>query len=372
MELIAALALLLQADRPDLDSVRKAIRYLARHQAEDGLWGRRPPSCTCPREPVPPVTAPDAPTRAKVAALILALNDDDPDRRSAAQKALVEIGRPAVPQLLEAEASGEVETRTRAGWALDAMQPLLTAPDLELTGLAVFLFTQAGYLSSWPREEDGIHMGRVVKKALEGLMARQEEDGGFGTKDPAAQAIAALVLNEDFHGTRRDELREAARNTAFHVMVHPTDDPRALLWQHWALATAEENQFAILKESRARIGPLLVRQWSDRPSSISATCRARLTRGVGLEGKLPSMNWILSIPPSRMDRESLYLTSLAAWHLDGPRGEQWSGWNTQVKAWLPPRQIRQGCDSGAWVGKGTADRMRAAIYGGLAQQFFFR
>src|SRR5258706_1082096 len=110
MTWIATLALLLQTDRPDYESVRQAIRYLARHQAEDGTWGRRPPACTCPREPAPPPMSMDAPTRARIEALIADLGDDDFKKRLAAQRAFAEIGPIAVPALLEAEKAADFDS----------------------------------------------------------------------------------------------------------------------------------------------------------------------------------------------------------------------------------------------------------------------
>ncbi len=53
MAMTAALLLLLQTQPPQPGLVASALEYLARHQAENGSWGRRPAGCTCEAEPGP-------------------------------------------------------------------------------------------------------------------------------------------------------------------------------------------------------------------------------------------------------------------------------------------------------------------------------
>ncbi|MBI3855475.1 MAG: hypothetical protein HY293_07265, partial [Planctomycetes bacterium] len=86
MDMISAAALILACcAQQGEDGVSLGLRYLARHQAADGSWGRRLRDCGCPAEPLPPAAAADEATRARVSALIQDLDHDDFDRRAQAQ-----------------------------------------------------------------------------------------------------------------------------------------------------------------------------------------------------------------------------------------------------------------------------------------------
>src|SRR6185295_10482065 len=86
------------------------LRYLARHQAADGSWGRRFSGCRCAAEPAPARVPADEPA---IARLIGALDHEEPRLRDLAQKTLTAIGPAAVASLEDAAAAGNVEVRAR-------------------------------------------------------------------------------------------------------------------------------------------------------------------------------------------------------------------------------------------------------------------
>src|SRR6185436_1207092 len=158
------MVLLLLAPAQESESaVGRALRFLARHQAEDGSWGTMEPSCRCrPRLPID--TALQIPIRKEVEArfrrLLTDLADDGPDVRDRAQREVEALGAGAVPLLQKSltHADPEVVRRCRESlrtiWASDPTVrslclQLKRAPEegfqVKATSLALLCFLAGGY-----------------------------------------------------------------------------------------------------------------------------------------------------------------------------------------------------------------------------------
>jgi hypothetical protein len=372
MGMILLVVFLLQGINGDGESVGRTLDYLARHQAEDGSWGRRPDGCTCPLEPPEPLRVVDEPTRAKAAALISRFNDDDPEVRAQAQRDLVALGPAALPVVREAEAAGSPEVRMRCRAVLSAVQPALTAPDLELTALSLYLINEAGYHSQVPRRAGEIPYGSILQRGEAWLLARQNGEGRIGPGDAAAHAIATLALADELTMSHRPDLKEPVRKGLDYIAAHRGEGRRAIFWQIAALAMGKMGELHVGDEVWADLSGALVRLQAEPPFSAAVAASSHLVT-IYKDHRRPdvSAEWTLSLPPSRVEPETAYLLSCLAWQLDGNKGPKWAGWIRSLESRLRPRRLAKGCGAGAWPADGTPDRLRQAVWGGLAQQFFY-
>jgi hypothetical protein len=374
MALAAALMLLLQA-QPKVDAVRSALGYLCAHQADNGAWGRRPATCTCAAEPVRPAAPADEATRVRVAVLIREMNDDDPEQRFRAQKAVAAIGAPAIAQLQEAAARGEVEVRWRSAAALREIECATTEDDVEATGFAILALLGAGYTSLSKDHIDGVYwIGPVVEKGLRWLIDRQRPDGSFGGKDAAADALAALALSEAVSMEPKSRTGEPAQKAVDFIVANRATDARGLLYQGMTLKSAELSELSFPKKTARRVTDALAAKRGDEPSSIFVMSAIQLLKifTTKVKGSL-DFSGIPGIDPSRMEMETIYVVSLALFQFEGPGGPRWREWNESVKRWLVLRQQQGGgrCDRGSWEAAGTRGRLRSAAQGALSREIYY-
>ena len=365
---VLLVCLLLAQQETGTDLISLALRYLARHQSENGSWGRRPLACACPGEPAPPVVPLDAPGRARVAALLAELDADDAERRVGAQRDLLREGWAAEPLLREP--AGSPERRARTADILRALQGAGTKEDVEITGWALLTFLGAGYSHLSKDQHDGLHWGGVVRAGLRWLIERPEDADGAS----AGTAVASLAVSEAY-GLTNSALYQAAAQRAVDVVVaHPAKDARALAWQVMALKSAELGGLTFPPSAYADRMKEMKRRRSEEPASLFLQAAQTVTvifieknRNSVDVGGLPGAD------PSRMDIETAYLTSLALFQYDGPSGQLWKTYRAVEKRWIVPSQIAERglCARGAWAATGTRARLKFACHGALINEFYY-
>lgn len=362
-------------DPPDDAGVLPSLRYLARHQAADGSWGRRPPACTCPAEPAPPPgPAEEAALLERAAALAAALDDEDPGRRAEAQAELVRLGPAAGPALRAALERGSPELRGRAGDILRRIAAGTTATDVELTAWALLTFLGAGYSHLSKDETDGLRIGDVVARGLAWLAARQDARGAVGEPASSAHATAALALSEAYGLTASQRYQEPSQKAINVLAASPAKDDRTLVWQVMALKSAEVSGLEFHRDAYAtRLAELRARRDAagDDPFLQAGDTAARIFIEKRREGvDLGAMPQAL---PARLEAETTYLTSIALFQYDGPGGNVWKGFQDRRNAWLVPRQVRTrgACERGAWPATGTGARLKVTVFSALMLEVYY-
>jgi hypothetical protein len=348
--------------------VDRALLYLARHQHEDGSWGRPPEHCEClmmhPLEIRGP--EPNTQTRLQFADYCRQLRSDQADERERAEKGITQLGLPALRLLQEAWDFPDLETRwrcrsalsnlwtTRGLWKQFRAVEFPRSVDLELraTSLALLSFTGTGYsIFSRDRRPDpfdgtrSFEFGAVVKKALRWLLERQLQDGSFGAVQPESNLIAALVLSEQYGITGRTSLRVPATLAVEYALRLAPRDARSRLWQEFV------RQSAILSELSVPPGdpgPILRRLDSD-PSPFSAAGTVILSSfykrpcGEALLGVLRRLE-------GRLTAEERFWNSLAMCRMYPLRSDERRKWIEKhpYSTWRGRQITEIQCDRGTW------------------------
>lgn len=360
------LALFLQARTVEEDACSLFLRYLARHQRPDGSWGERPETCTCPEErKIVPCD------NEKVEPLLLALGDEDPEKRETAQKELRALGESALPRLRAAADDPDPEVRGRCA-ALCRKFDLVAkgGSDAELTGLALLTFLGAGYSHLSKDVYDGICFGDVVKKELRWLVARQKEAGAFDAKDPAAEAVAALALSEAYGFTGSALFKEEAQRGIDRIALKRMDETRGLIWKGMALKSAELGDLTLEKETaKANFEALQARQ-----GDLAIAGNTVILIFVNKNKNDPWLPAIGALDPASLEPETLYFATLAAFQFDGPTGPLWRVRNEWNKSRLVPAQnvAKDRCERGSWDGRGLRGRLQATALAGLILEIYHR
>ena len=373
--MIPALVLLAAAQaEPGTDLIILSLRYLARHQAVDGSWGRRPAACRCPDEPPSPAAPGSAPARERAAALVPGLDDEDPERRLQAQAELVRLGAPAAEALRELADKGSPELRARVADVLRRLRAEGTASDVETTGWALLAFLGAGYSHLSKDEFDGLCFGAVVRRGLEWLKERQDARGAVAAPGSAAQAVAALALSEAYGLTASLHFKDGAQKAMDVVSASLAQEDRTLVWQVMALKSAEISEVEFPRDAYdVRLGELQRRRTRapDDPFLWAGDTVARIFIRRSREGV--DLGRMAETEPARVDFETAYLTSIALFQFDGPGGPTWKRFNEARKTWLGPLQAtkRGACERGSWSAVGTAARLKVAAHGALMSEIYY-
>ncbi len=375
MFMVLALSLLAALQGKDGDDpVRLALGYLARHQASDGMWGRRAVDCACPAEPAPSAAPLDPATRDRLRVLLDDLDLADPERRNAAQRELTDIGPAALSRLREAATTGSAERRARLLDVLSDIGRSGTREDVELTGWSLLSFLGAGYSPLAKDVVDGRHLGAAVEAGLQALLDRQEASGAFGAPASAAHAVATLALSEAYGLTCRKGYREPAQKAIDLLGAHLAEDPRPLAWQVMALKSAELGDLcfprAAYEESLKRMARLRAAQ----PGSAFVRAASVMSSIFILKSKKDlDVSGLMDVDPSKVELDAAYLTSLAAFQVDGPGGASYKRYRQAEKAWLLPLQAREPgcCERGSWPSTGTRSRLQAACHAALMNEVYY-
>ena len=377
---IAGVLLVLLPLLPGDGAVLAGLKWLARHQSEDGSWGDPVEGCACYATPRMPA-APKGPSvdGAFVAKLVASLGSDDPEERDRATMALKVIGPGAAPALEKAAASGDFEISSRAAALL--VRARLQDPKARVSGtsLALLAFLGAGYSHLSKETQDGLCFGTCVKRALLWLIKHQDADGfiGAGTehalaalalseaygltasqilKEPAQRAVNALVSQQRAQGWSADGLGDADTvSTTWAVMALKSAEISGLEFPRTAYDNALAWYNAVTDENH-RAGMQKKGDFDGTRRDVATPCAMlarifiehnkqdpHLAAGAEITAK--------DLPTDKdLDVLHLYFASLSMFQFDGSGGPKWKAWNeAQKKAGLPAQLAGTGCDRGSWA-----------------------
>ncbi len=373
--MVLALSLLVALQgKGDGDPVLLALRYLARHQAKDGMWGRRSTDCVCPAEPAPSATPLDPATRDRLRILLDDLELDDPERRNAAQRELTGFGPPALPLLREAAAAGGAERRARLRDVLSDIGRSGTQEDVEVTGWCLLVFLGAGYSPLSKDVHDGRDFGTLVGEGLQALLDRQDARGGFGAPGCAAHAVATLAVSEAYGLTCRQEYREPAQKAIDLLGANPAKGARPLAWQVMALKSAELGDLRFPRAAYDESLRRMARLRAAEPGSAFVRAANVMSSIFILKSKADlDVTGLMEVDPSKLELDAAYLNSLAAFQYDGPGGASYKRYRQAEKAWILPLQAREPglCERGSWPAEGTRARLQAACHAALLNEVYY-
>jgi hypothetical protein len=301
--------LLLAWAQESLGPVERELLALARHQGEDGLWGRRPSECVCLVDPVWPEAAGegDPALTIRVKELIDRLSDDAIGAREAAERELFRIGRPAVSQLRRAATGADGESAARCRGILDRLGRGLEAADPGLTGLAVLSFLGAGYSHLSKDTYDGICFGTAVRRGLDALKTRQAEDGSYDPKDPVSNAWAALAMVEAYGLTGSDRWKQSAEIGLASVERAGSKDARQALW--W-IVVARAGSFAAIRKDLADAMRAVRGRLAEMEGMLSEIGDVVLDWWIDRRRGGPRAEALVSIDPDSLDGEGRFLLLL--------------------------------------------------------------
>jgi hypothetical protein len=365
MELILVFVGALQeSPTPELPGASSVLRYLIRHQNPDGSWGSRPEGCTCPDQQ-PDVLACDF---EKVAPFLRAMADEDPGLRNDAEKGLGALGLPALPHLRAAsQRDPDAEVRARCRDLVGRLElRAQTSNNIELTALALLVFLDAGYSHLSRDEYEGTTFGRVVKKGLQWLLACQKGTGAFDSKDPVAHCIATFAVSEAYGLTAAAPLQGPSQLGIDHVVAFDPKEPRGLFWKGIALKSAESSEIHFPKAAYESLEAI-----RSMKGDLAVAGTTVLSIFVYRRKSDPRLGDIRALDPAKLEDETLYAGSLAAFQFDGAEGGFWKFWHGQLKRLLLPAQrLDPGeCERGSWDGRSFRSRLRTTALNGLDLEF---
>jgi hypothetical protein len=355
MLLAAVLALCLQED-----ATCSWLRFLARHQREEGSWGTAPDACRC--DLPKPALRVDA---KGIEALIRELGRPEPDRRDDAESKLRAAGEAALPRLRKARDDPDPEIRARCEALCPAEPPRGEGGgDVELTALGLLNFLGSGYTHLSKDRYDGICFGTVVKKALQWLQARQEALGAFDPEDPVADTIAVYAVSEAYGMTGSMLIKDWAQKGVDRMAVRAPFDGRGFVWRGLALKSAELADLRFPTEAaRDNLAGLL-------ESAGSAADTGACFVAIFVEKR---KDRVPDLDPGSLDPEAFYFGTLSSFHSNAPNGAQWKQWNAAMKALLIPAERRgTGCERGSWDGQGYRGRVRTTALNAQNFQLWHR
>jgi hypothetical protein len=333
----------------------------------------------------------DEETRRKIEAMIHEFENEDIDTRILAQNRVAEYGHLAVPELQRGLDRGDSEVRLRCAGILESLwdaDPTVKklcreraqpqgAPDVELTGLVLLCFLSAGYTHL---SQDGVGepslgaascstFGMVVKRGLRWLLDRQDAKGAFDSKNPAANAIAAMALSEAYGMTASSFLRDPAQKALDWVVKERSVDDRFLAWKALLLRSAELNELRFGVAELRRLQEQLAEKTGLLASSSAFILNRRdmkVMDGVLLEKLIPSS---MELPS-----EELLIASLGIYHWGGPTSAAWKSWSEPLKNLLLSGQKggAAGCCKGSWVGRNLSARLRSTALNSLTLMLYYR
>ncbi len=270
--------------------------------------------------------------------------------------------------------------------------------DTGVTGLALLAFLGAGYTPASTDTHDGIRFGSVIAKGLRRLAETQDPDGRIGggtsAKPMYNHAIAALALAEGYGMTSAPLLRDPAQR-AIDWLVRAQNPYKA--WRYTEKSGDNDTSvagWAVMALKSADISGLDVpkgaydgaRAWVDEVTGddFRAGYTERGTGKVAVQGKnerydhhealTAAAMLIRAFTGARRDDPRLrggtallaadlpahdgwrtdyyywYYGSLALFQVDGATGPSWKRWVANLeKALLPTQRTRQdGCAFGSW------------------------
>ena len=379
--LALALALFCLPDQ-EHDRVIEGLRWLARHQAEDGSWGERCASCSCPVSIAALKAQRSAPHRPEIARrakpLIESLADDSIECREKAEAELLELGESARAYLQDALDSRDPETRARALAILREIGAPGGSTNVEATALSLLCFIGAGYSHLSKDTFDGICFGNVVRKAAQWIMANQRPEGSFDSGGEEGNLLSALALSEIYSLTGSKRFKYHAQNAVDYVAVAA---------QEGALEGQTRAKWTTLLCSMVRYSASIAGfkqdgkaanqgvEWlaREKPQDAVFLAASRLagSRHAGPNAQLASLARNLAAGyPETLSLFDGYVTTLALFRCDAPRGPLWKQWASKVKEALQKTVSRSECTRGSWTGK--YGRITSTALGVLTFELYYR
>ena len=389
------------------------LSWLARHQAEDGSWGRYVENCTCPGLGAPPKAdiKRDPAVEAKLKPLLEKLASDEPSEREAALEAIVAFGEPAEPFLADVF-STDVEVKGRVADALRRLARARTAPEVSTTSLALLAFLGAGYSHLSKDTVKGICFGDVVRRAIKYLMKQQDAAGRIGSdRDAGGRLVhlhAALALSEAYGLTGSNLFKGPAQlavDAAVAMQVKGSGwspggdapvDTITTAWGATLLKSAELSGltfpstaydgvrawFASVFDDSGRAGLFKKGDWDAAKRKHDTATAAALLSLIFIDKnksdpRLAKAAAILTadVPAEKdFDAEYTHFGSLALFQFDGPSGSGWKAWNDRMKQTvLGLQEIRKAdCNRGSWPAAAGGSRTLSTALNALTLEVYYR
>ncbi|MBI2931822.1 MAG: terpene cyclase/mutase family protein [Planctomycetes bacterium] len=273
-----------------------------------------------------------------------------------------------------------------------------------VTGLSILAFLGAGYSHLSKDTHDGICFGDVVKRGLQWLMNHQDPEGCIGPRTAQKymynHTICALAMSEAYGLTGSNLFKDQAQKAVDFVIAAQNpdkgwrysyrcgdNDTSVSGWAVMALKSAEISGLSfprtgyegtrnwldeVTEENYYRVGythkgtgkvfvPGLNESFNHHEALTAIAVMARVfmdknKSDTRLQG---GCSLLVKDKPAWKDNDIdfyyWYYASLALFQFDGPTGSYWKQWNESMKDALVKNQNTQstGCKSGSWE---TVDR----------------
>jgi hypothetical protein len=361
------------------DAVLNSLRWLARHQRDDGSWnpglenasglGKGFPGTCDPAYEEPPAPPEEPLTQAEKDALakwIAALGSDDPAERENATRKIAALDRRVLPILQESlQSTKDPEVRMRLTELVAGFSGSAGADTYFCTALALCAFQGAGYTRVANDTFDGIRFGDVAGKAARFLAKAMV---ATRKKSVLAQAMATTALCEAYamgSGTGdADEkpLLEAATKACqlleemrLESGAWPEESggvqPEGLT-THFSAWALQAGQTAGLVKSFGGLGKWAESLPEARDGDLDLVIGGGTARLVG--GRVRwrhAMDRLIAFLPEE-DSEPLQLVAASElmYQSDGPTGPLWKKWNASFKALLDTQdKTKRTCSWGSWT-----------------------
>ena len=372
------------------------LYYLARHQNEDGSWGRKPEGCRC--DYGPPTTAPhripvDPAVELQFVRILERFKEDDISLRERAQQDILRLGSDAAPLLYatsshrDLEIAGRCRDTLRRLWTNDAetrerwdgLPPGSEGGiEVQATSLALLCFLGAGYthLSKDERCDPAVPertycYGKMVKKALQWLLDQQDDEGCFAPCHPTANAIAVLALSEAYGMTAAVHLKEPAQRAVDCLVSTAFNDTSFNVWKTFALKSAVLSELTFPRTTIEEQYRLL----REDPSSLALAGLVYLHKSLNKPAREGPDQLSKVLNPDTLEPEVLSVATCAAYRAWGPQRAEWKAWSDRIKARCVPTQVVElTCAHGSCAGprNGYGQQMLSTLHWLDTMQRYYR
>lgn len=286
--------------------------------------------------------------------------------------------------------------------------------DAGLTALAVLAFTGAGHSHLSAETHDGISFGDAVRKGLQWLMSHQHPDGLVGDRNGDkymySHALGALALAEGYGLSKSGLVVDAARKAADFTVAAQNpgkgwrytvrcgdNDSSVTFWAFWSLYVARRVGLKVpdgaLKGALAwidevtesgyhRVGythrgtgkvfQMGLNQSFDHHEALTAmgaTLRMAMGAPRSEDPRVSAGVDLLLRDKPRWDGNAIdfyywHAGTLAMFQHDAPDGPKWASWNRDVKRALLEHQRPEGsgCEAGSWAPVGRWSGLPGRVY----------
>lgn len=373
------------------DAVLSTLRWLARHQDENGSW--RPGSgwCKSVAGPCPPDDESEPLTAQEIRAIdgwMAVLGDESLQIRERATFELCKCRPVALDRLrrrLEKEEDPEV--RERLEGAIETALCRSQESVDQLASLSLLAFLGAGYCHLSREVYDGNCFGEVVKKGLKWLINREAKAG----RSLVTEALVAAALSEAYGLTFSTILHQSAQEAldrlaeTFKKDLGPRQDSRGVALAAWAAraAVAAELQATWLVSRLERWAAERIRSASPEDRSALAALANVLALNPQHRDLLERVVFdiALSGPLESDPQETRALLTFAVFQAYGPtvesgkgKGQIWSAWNQAIQEWRGKQETAaKECLNGSWsLGRSPLGRVGASAWMALVFETPYR